>query len=261
MQKIGSPLFILRDECSRDLMGVIEKLAEIGFDGIEFLGLFGHNPADIWRKLDSCNLVAVGDHVHYNDFVTDTSRIITERQEIGCSFITISSPSSEGLPGGKDYPDTLKKIERVGEMVNNADMTLVYHNHAHEVRTVLSGKTLLEHIADDIDGSLLSLELDLGWIGIAGADPMYFLKKYRNRCPVVHFKDFAPSDNEAGFIFRPTGYGVLNNAELYAMTQQFDVKPKWFIMDHDCSYENDIYEELALSLEFFKNLIQAAQER
>ncbi|MDR2568761.1 MAG: hypothetical protein LBD23_00505, partial [Oscillospiraceae bacterium] len=62
MVKIGSPLFILMEECKKDLMGVLERLAEIGFDGVEFLGLFGHKPTDIKNKLDSCGLIAVGDH-------------------------------------------------------------------------------------------------------------------------------------------------------------------------------------------------------
>ena len=254
MIKIGSPLFILRDECNNDLMVVIERLAEIGFDGIEFLGLFGYEPGDIRKKLDSCGIVAIGDHVNFYEFVNETDRVIADRKEIGCSFITISSPGIDGLPGGSKYPETLETINRIGEIVNNAGMTLLYHNHAEEARTILSGKMVLEHIADDTDAAFLSLELDLGWIGIAEADPEYFLQKYKNRCPVVHFKDFAPADNENGFVFRPTGYGVLNNEKLYKITQEYQKKPQWYIMDHDCAYENDIYDELKLSLEFFKNL-------
>jgi len=50
--KLAAPLFILRQECAEDLMGVLERLAALGFDGVEFLGLFGHEPEAIRKKLD-----------------------------------------------------------------------------------------------------------------------------------------------------------------------------------------------------------------
>ncbi len=38
MEKIrmASPLYILREACARDLFGVLERLADLGFDGVEF---------------------------------------------------------------------------------------------------------------------------------------------------------------------------------------------------------------------------------
>jgi len=254
MIKIGSPLFILRDECEKDLMKVLEKLSEIGYDGIEFLGFFGNDPVDIKKKLDSCGLIAIGDHVPFYEFVENTGKLIAERKEIGCSYITVSPPKPDGLPGGYYYPDTLQAFRVLGEKVNEAGMTMLYHNHAEELRTIIKGKSILEHILDDTDIDLLSPELDLGWIEIGGGDPEYYLNKYKNRCPVVHFKDYSPANNKDGFEFRPTGYGVLNNAALFTTIMSFDIKPEWYVMDHDCAYDRNIYDDMALSLEYFRNL-------
>ena len=49
--KMASPLYILRNECEQDLSGVLKKLAQIGFDGIEFLGFFGHSAAEVKQML------------------------------------------------------------------------------------------------------------------------------------------------------------------------------------------------------------------
>ena len=87
MAKIGSPLFILREECSKDLPAVLEKLAQIGYEGIEFLGFFGHKPADIKSKLDSCGLEAVGNHVAFDEFAQHTDKVIDEHKELGCGYI------------------------------------------------------------------------------------------------------------------------------------------------------------------------------
>jgi sugar phosphate isomerase/epimerase len=254
MAKIGSPLFILREECKKDLMHVLDRLALLGFDGVEFLGLFGFKPGDIRKKLDDCGLRAVGDHVPYSEFADETNKVIEERAELGCGFITLSGPDADGMPGGSAYPRTIETIQRIGEAVNRAGMKLLYHNHAEELRQKVGEKTVLEHLLDDTPADCLYLEADLGWMQIGGANPAYYLKKYKNRCPVVHFKDYMPYDNPEGFIFRPTGYGVMDNVTLYLATLQLEQTPEWYIMDHDNAYERDIYGDLKLSLEFFRNL-------
>ena len=93
-------------------------------------------------------------------------------------------------------------------------------------------------------------------MSIGSADPAYYLEKYKDRSPVIHFKDYMPAGDS--FQFRPTGYGIMNNAELYATS--LSCNPEWYIMDHDCAYERDIYFDLAISLEYFKNLMSVEGE-
>ena len=260
MAKIGSPLFILREECQKDLMSVLEKLAEIGYEGVEFLGYWGYKLADVKSKLDSCGLIAIGNHVGFNEFTQNIDKTIADNKNMGCKYITIGGPEPDGLPGGGDYSKTLDCYAKVGEAMNAANMTLLYHNHAAELKNFHAGKSILENLMDDVKPGLLSLEPDCGWIQIGGGDPFYYLDKYANRCPVVHFKDFIPDPKaENGFLFRPTGYGIVNYAELYKKTLSFDKKPEWYILDHDCAYERDIYFDMKISLEYFKNLMTVSQ--
>jgi len=246
--KIGSPLFILREECEKDLMSVLDKLAQIGYDGVEFLGFFGRKPSEIKQKLDSCGLTATGNHVAFDEFAKNTDKIIDEHKEIGCKYITI------GNGNGGD----LKQLEKIGEKVKSAGMKLLFHNHAEELKISESGKTILENIFDNTNPDLLYCELDFGWIGIGGANPEYFAQKYRNRCPVAHFKDYINTNN--GFLFRPTGYGIINNAGLYAIVSDCDSPPEWYVMDHDLAYERDSYYDLKISLEYFRNLIEVSNK-
>ena len=88
MAKIGSPLHVLWKECKRDLMEVVERLAEIGYDGIEFQSMFGNKPADIRRRLDSCGIKAVGDHVAFEELTKHLDKVIDEHKELGCEYIT-----------------------------------------------------------------------------------------------------------------------------------------------------------------------------
>jgi len=257
MAKIGSPLFILRENCAKDLPAVLDKIAQTGYDGVEFLGFFGHKPRDIKIKLDSRGLVAVGDHVSYNEFEGNTVKVIDEHKETGCGYITIGSPCSDGLPGGENYGRTTDTYNRIGEQMKAAGMKLLFHNHAEELINKFNGKTVLENIFDDTHPDLLYCEPDLGWISIGGENPAHYLTKYKNRCPVIHFKDYIPEKTAGGknFLFRPTGYGIMPNAVLYKMSLLCEPQPEWYIMDHDCAYERDSYFDLAISLEYFRNLM------
>ena len=257
MAKIGSPLFILREKCSEDLMAVLDKLAEIGYEGIEFLGFFGHKPSEIKNKLDSLGLKAIGNHVPFTQFAENITQIIDEHKEIGCGYITIGSPGADGLPGSDNYSCTVETLNSIGETMVKSGMKLLFHNHAEELRHKVNGKEILEHIFDDTCPNALYLEPDLGWISIGGGNPDYYLEKYKERCPVLHFKDYIPVKTDPGFIFRPTGYGAMNNAELYNLS--LDCKPEWYIMDHDNAYDRDSFFDLKISLEYFKNLMMVSE--
>ena len=271
--KIASPLFIIREQCTKDLMGSLEKLAEIGYEGIEFLGFFGHSPADIRRKLDSLGLRAVGNHVPFGQFSQETAKVIEDHAALGCGYITMGAPDAKGMPDGEDYAASIAEINRMGTQVRQAGMKMLFHNHGQEPKLSSNGKTILDNLMDDTSPEALFLEPDLGWLKIGGGDPAHYLIKYADRTPVVHFKDFYSEDlaktaaytaydgekrvPESGYFeFRPTGYGIMNNAELYKLA--LACKSEWYVMDHDKAYERDAFEDLRLSLEYFKALMAIA---
>ena len=269
MSNLASPLFILREICAKDLFAALEKLAGIGYDGIEFLGFFGHRPKAIRAKLDALNLRAVGNHVAFHEFAAAPQKIIDDHLVLGCPFITIAAPGCEGMPDGPEYSQTLRTLEGIGALMRSVGMRLLFHNHASEPKRASNGRSVLENILDDTSPDALFLEPDLGWIKIGGGDPAHYLRKYVGRCPVIHFKDFysddlektaalprhdlLPGNAEGGhFEFRPTGYGIMNNAALYRLAQK--CAPEWYVMDHDAAYERDPFSDLKLSLDYFRNL-------
>src|SRR5581483_2182737 len=74
-----------------------------------------------------------------------------------------------------------------------------FHNHWAELEP-LEGSTTLDRI-----GELpVWLELDLGWVWWAGADPVDLLERFRGRTPLVHVKDLRERASRA---FTPVGEG------------------------------------------------------
>ena len=118
------------------------------------------------------------------------------------------------------------------------------------------------------------MEPDLGWMLFAQADPAEALTKYSDRCPVIHFKDIFVKDlslvgkgEELGetkarpekgyFEFRPVGYGMLNIPKLMPLC--LACKPEWFVVDHDLAYERDSYQDLKISLDYLKALMEICE--
>ncbi|QHQ61671.1 TIM barrel protein [Anaerocolumna sedimenticola] len=268
--KIAAPLYILREECEKDLFSVLEKLKEIGFDGIEFLGFFGKTPGDIHDNLEQLNLKAVGNHVDYYEFIKDINTTIKIHKEIGCQFITVGGLPKEQLADSTLVSKYIKDTKEIGMLCSENGITLLFHNHDRELSGKINDKYYLEEILDSIPEEVLSFEPDLGWIAIGGGSPEYFLDKYQNRCPVIHLKDFYAKDipgignvfelnNQKGdalhshFEFRPVGYGVLNIPSL--MNRIKACNPSWLLADHDLAYDRDSYFDLKISLDYIKNLL------
>ena len=130
-------------------------------------------------------------------------------------------------------------------------------------------RSVLDLILDNIIRSL-KYQPDLGWLALGGGDPVYYLKKYKDRCPVIHLKDYfvtEPTLLESPFVlgterggaeynyfeFRPSGYGVMNFPAL--MPHILACEPEWITTDHDMSDERDTYKDMAMSLTYIKQLI------
>ncbi|HEY5563727.1 MAG TPA: sugar phosphate isomerase/epimerase [Clostridiaceae bacterium] len=266
----ASPLYILRKECTEDLFAALSKLGDLGFNGIEFLSFFGKSGESVREKLEELDMVSLGNHVGYNEFLSDIKGTLDLHKKAGCKYITVGTIPTIGLPGGEKFSGTIKQLTKLGQTCKEEGITLLYHNHAGELTKKIQGKYILEVILDEIPGDCLALEPDLGWMAIGGADPSFFLEKYKNRCPVIHLKDFYASDisrignvgdlgdkrgtvDNGNFEFRPLGYGIAN-IPIY-MDKVLACDPEWIVIDHDLAYDRNSYEDLKVSLSYVKQLI------
>lgn len=268
--KYGSPTFILREECERDLLEILGQLAARGFQGVELYGLFGYDAVAIQEKCDEVGLAIICDHIRYDEFVKDPERVLQERSPLGLEYITIDEIPESKLPGTSGFSDAIKQIERISAMCKQAGMQLLYHNQGFDVMTRVSRKPMLEILLDSVAPELLQFQIDLGWLAIGGVEPAYFLDKYGDRCPMIHLKDYYATgpvllkraidlacidggNKYNNFEFRPTGYGVMEFASL--MPAVLACNPQWIVADHDLSYDGNSLDDLGISLEYIKKLV------
>jgi sugar phosphate isomerase/epimerase len=71
---VALQLYSVRDYAERDLKSSLQKIREIGYDGVELAGLYGHTPAEvkeIWRKI---GLTPISAHVPLEEMLAEPTQ-------------------------------------------------------------------------------------------------------------------------------------------------------------------------------------------
>lgn len=243
---VALQLYSVRDDFQNDMLGTLRAVKEMGYQGVEFAGLFGHSAAEIRAMLDEVGLVAVSAHVPYAEMLADPDKTFAAYKEIGCDYVAIPYLGEADRPLSPTFGDTLKNIEKLGTVAASHGLTLLYHNHDFEFVRV-DGKYGLDIMYDSIPATALQTELDVCWVNVGGEDPSEYVRKYTGRAPVVHLKDFSGKKNEnmyeligiekkaptrpEGFEFRPVGYGLQDMPNVLRAAE--DAGAKWVVVEQD----------------------------
>jgi sugar phosphate isomerase/epimerase len=187
MTGVALMLYTMRDECARDLEGVLRSVSEIGYDGVEVYDLHGHDAAQVREWLDGFGLVAVGRHAGFDALETQLPALAEELRTLGSDRIALNW--IEPLEPGDDVRPIVERIAEVARQVGEHGLRFGFHNHWSELAELDDADTLLDKLRA-LPAELLWLELDLGWVWEAGADPVDELERTAGRCPLVHVKDF-----------------------------------------------------------------------
>ena len=61
---IGYQVYSARDDAQKDLFGTLKALKEMGYDGVEFAGFYGHSAQEVRGMLDDLGLIGISKLVH-----------------------------------------------------------------------------------------------------------------------------------------------------------------------------------------------------
>ena len=87
--RVAVQLYSVRDDFSADQRGTLQKVKDMGYEGVEFAGLFGTAPAEIKKMCEEIGLVPLSAHVPYVQLAKDPIGVLSEYQEIGCPFVDV----------------------------------------------------------------------------------------------------------------------------------------------------------------------------
>ena len=265
---VAIQLFSVRKEASRNLYGTLKELKKMGYDGVEFAGLYNHTAEEVREMCADLGLVPISAHVPYLDMIADPEGVLGAYRTIGCEYIAVPYLTEQYRPGTPAFPEVIENIKKLGEVANRLGMKLLYHNHDFEFMK-LNGKYALDVLYEEVPADLLQTELDTCWVNVGGENPTEYLLKYSGRAPVLHLKDFVGEKSEnmyeligienkaparpANFAFRPVGYGKQDFPSILTAAEKAGVK--WVVVEQDSpTAENTPLECAEMSRKYLKSI-------
>ena len=256
---VAIQLYSLRDEMAKDFEGTLKAVKEMGYDGVEFAGLYDHDPKEVKAMCDELGLVPISAHVTTDEYLCDEGgvpAVLDRWQAVGVKYVVIPYLVEDRRPGaarwkGEDVKNpTYDLMKAVGEGAIERGMQLLYHNHDFEFKNKVDGKYMLEVLYDSFTPELLASELDTCWVNVGGEVPADYIKKFTGSAPVVHLKDFYMTGSlpkhlyaligideeesqaeENTFEFRPVGHGLQDMPAILASS--IEAGAKWVVVEQD----------------------------
>jgi sugar phosphate isomerase/epimerase len=205
-------LYTVRQAAKQDFKGTLKQLAEMGFKGVEFAGIYGDmEPADLAAFLKEIGLKCCGQHVGTDSIINPESKAYAYAKALKCPYLTTSGAGMVE----KDWPGAIETYRQCGAVAKANGCVFTYHNHAEDM---LFQKT---------DPTEVQGELDTFWIRKGGPDPVAYIAQYPGRVPQIHLKDMHPLT----CAFTEVGNGLMDLKAIFKIGKE--VGAKWVIVEQD----------------------------
>jgi sugar phosphate isomerase/epimerase len=249
---IGLQLYSVRTLLPKDFDGTLKAVHDAGYTEVEAAGYYDRTAADFRHSMDQAGLRCISTHHPLPQFSPRADELIEYGRILGLEYIVCPSParrdpSAHGPLSLDDWRYTAGELNRLGEKVKAAGMSLGYHNHTPEFGTE-SGVTFYDELLRLTDPKLVFFEMDCGWVVAAGRNPIDYLKKSPERFPLLHVKDMAhkPDGTWDSTIM---GHGV---ADYKAILRAATGLKHYFIEQEE--FTGDIIESLRADADYMRKL-------
>lgn len=200
---IGLQLYTVRDLLPKDYEGTLRQLSALGYREVEAAGFFGRSPREVKQAMDRAGLICVSAHYSMQDLLPQMDEVIRFGNDLGLKYIVCASPWLKDAARIKDagaravgeaitlddWRWNAEQLNRIGERVHTAGMRFAYHNHTGEFRAE-KGVVFYDELLRSTDPAKVSMEMDCGWVTVAGKNPADYFARYPTRFSMLHVKDF-----------------------------------------------------------------------
>lgn len=272
---VGIQLYTLGPDVQKDLDATLATVAGIGFKSVELAGYLGRTPAELRAAFDRAGLVCTSAHIPPRaasgpSFGGDLSKLADELQVIGVKSAIMPIlyiPDRFGGPAAGE--DGGAYLRRVGSQMTaddwkwNADflnakaavlktsgLVSGYHNHNFEFAP-LGDTNGMEILLKGTDPSLVTFEMDVGWVTAAGHDPFALLKTHPGRFTLMHVKDIKAT-TKPNFVLQqdPTevGGGMIDWRKLLPAAYAAGVRG--FFVEQEAPFAHPRLESAKISFDY-----------
>ena len=205
---VGLQLYTVREQLQKDFDNTLAQVSAAGYQEVEMAGFYNRTAAEVRKSLDAAGLSCPSAHYPLAELMSGLDEKIGYAKELGlqymiCAFPWVADPSrfktavnnpmamAMALANGltlDDWKWNAEQFNKTGERTKKAGIQFGYHNHDLEFKK-FGGVMGYDEILRETQPDLVTLELDCGWMALAGHDPAAYLRKYPTRYSMLHVKD------------------------------------------------------------------------
>lgn len=239
---ISVQLYSLRQQSEKDFVGVLKRVAKMGYKGVEPAGFYGLKPAELKKIVTDLGMVISSSH---SPWISDVSKVQEAVDTAGVFGLDIVC-TGYGPDDFKDIPTikvTAEKTKKIVEKLKGTGLSLFLHNHYWEFERI-DGKLKYDYFLDICPD--VKLELDIYWAANFGAEnPAKHLAAYKKRTILLHVKD--GSLNRSDENMTAVGKGKNNIDEIIPAADPNVLR--WLVVELD-NCGTDMYEAVEESYKY-----------
>ena len=115
---IGLQLYSVREDLEKDFEGTLRKVKALGYDAVEFAGLFGHGAEEVRNLCKEIGLIPLSAHVPFVDMMNDPDGVLKVYADIGCKFVVIPYLTEEYRPGQPKFQEVIDGAKLLDKVID-----------------------------------------------------------------------------------------------------------------------------------------------
>ena len=222
---IGLQVYSVRHQAEKELPRVLEAVAKMGYQGVEFAGYYNWTAADLRKLLDANGLKCCGTHIRLDTLQGDALAGSVEfNQTLGNSYLIVSWMPPKLLESVEKIKETAKVYDDVAAKVKEKGMRVGYHAHGGDFVKV-GDKTAWELFFGSTCADVV-MQLDIGNCIEGGGDPYAILEAFPGRSATVHLKEYGGPKEAV------VGEGEVDWKKVFRICETTG-GTEWYIVEHE----------------------------
>jgi len=246
MVPIGVQLYSLRSEPAASLPALLERLASLGYEGVEPAGTFEHSLREFRSLCDAVGLRIPSVHkaLPTPGDLAAIDACLDEVARLGAGAWIVPEIPAASFERPNALGSIVDQLHLCARRAERFGLRVGYHNHEWEFELRVDGDSLHRALFQRLEPAI-SAEIDVYWAQVGGADPALEIERLGARAQWLHLKD-GPAKNPDQRM-TALGRGVVPLERILARS-----RAEWHIVEID-ECDGDIWEALAESAQFLRS--------
>ena len=240
---VALQLYSLRDSLAADARATIEKVARMGFAGVEAFGLTRESASAQKALCDEFGLQVASVHAPLH-VPARADEALAVAEILGCQRIA-SGYGPESYVTLDAIDSACEGFNRAQELAERNGLRYFIHNHWWEFEPV-AGELPYSRLLRSLDEAAL-FQVDVYWVQAAGIDPVAIVAELGARAKTLHLKDGSTAKEDP---MTALGTGVV---DIRGVTEATSSTADWWIVELDrCA--TDMFAAVEDSLAYLTSL-------